>query len=294
MLVKGVFFGYAGDMKKLCIRFASLMLGIFMLAGLNGCRKKEAAAPMALDFYAFSLGQADCLLLSYEGYHILIDAGETDDGEDICRALSELGIKKLDLLVVTHFDKDHIGGLPVLAETVEIDGCLMPDYVRDSKKYRAMEAALEQFDVPVMRLQADMGLELGRGSFAFWISPIPYDTEEKNDNELSIVTRFTYGDTSFLLTGDAEGAWLEALCDKSYDISCTVLKVPHHGKWESDLALFTALALPEYAVITDSGKNPADEETLSALTLEGAEILRTAQGDVHLVSDGRQVRIAGE
>ena len=268
-------------MKKMCIRFASLMLGIFMLAGLNGCRKKEAAAPMALDFYAFSLGQADCLLLSYEGYHILIDAGETDDGEDICRALSELGIKKLDLLVVTHFDKDHIGGLPVLAEAVEIDGRLMHDYVRDSKKYRAMEAVLEQFDVPVMRLQADMGLELGRGSFAFWISPIPYDTEEKNDNELSIVTRFTYGDTSFLR-------------DKSYDISCTVLKVPHHGKWESDLALFTALALPEYAVITDSGKNPADEETLSALTLEGAEILHTAQGDVHLVSDGRQVRIAGE
>ena len=174
-------------MKKLCIRFASLMLGIFMLAGLNGCRKKEAAAPMALDFYAFSLGQADCLLLSYEGYHILIDAGETDDGEDICRALSELGIKKLDLLVVTHFDKDHIGGLPDVIGAFKVKKLYSPVDEFEAKPFEAMKRAADAKKLKITVPQAGQRFSLGSAKVEF-LAPLGiYD----NVNDISLVVKIT-------------------------------------------------------------------------------------------------------
>lgn len=275
-------------MKRTAIVFVSL-LGLISLLAAPGCTSPEDK-PLELDLYAFSLGQADCLLLSYDGYHVLIDTGEDDDGEDIARELEDLGVEKIDLLLLTHFDKDHIGGLPELLEHVQVEACLRPAYVRDSKKYRAMEAAFEKHNVPVQELTADTGLPLGRGNFTFWISPIPYDTEEKNDNELSIVTRFTYGDCSYVFMGDAEERWLDALCYKGYDLTCTVLKAPHHGEWEDNITALAALSLPEYVLLNDSKKNPADEQTLSAFRLLGANTLCTADGTIHLTSDGKSVQ----
>lgn len=277
-------------MKSNALRLMSLLAGlIFLLPSLclTGCSPK--ADPMALDLYAFSIGKADCLLLSYDGYHVLIDTGEEDDGEDIAQELNALGVEKIDLLVLTHFDKDHIGGLPALLERVEVEACLRPAYVRDSKKYRAMEEALQAHSVPVQELSSDTGLELGRGSFLFWTSPIPYDTETKNDNELSLVLRFTYGDCAYVFMGDAEERWLSELCYKDYNLTCNVLKVPHHGEWESNITALSALSLPEFALFTDSRKNPAEEETLSAFRLLGTNTLCTANGTIHLVSDGKTV-----
>lgn len=277
-------------MKSGALRLISLLSGLIFLLptlGLTGCVTQ--ADPMELHLYAFSMGKADCLLLSYDGYHVLIDTGEEDDGEDIAQELSSLGIEKIGLLILTHFDKDHIGGLPELLEHIEVEACLRPGYVRDSKKYRAMEEALEVHNVPVQELTADTGLTLGRGSFLFWTSTVAYDTEEKNDNELSMVTRFTYGDCSYVFMGDAEGQWLSDLCYKGYDITCDVLKVPHHGEWDASTGALAALSLPQFALITDSKKNPADEQTLSAFRLLGANTLCTAEGTIHLTSDGQRV-----
>lgn len=275
-------------MKRKGILFLSLLLGAMFFISASGCSSSKEQ-PMALDLYAFSMGQADCLLLSYDGYHILIDTAEDDDGEDIAQELEDLGVDTIDLLVLTHFDKDHIGGLPELLEHVQVKACLRPDYVRDSKKYRAMEEALQKHGVPVQSLSADTGLALGRGNFTFWVSPIPYDTKEKNDNELSLVTRFTYGDCAYVFMGDAEQRWLDALCFKGYDLTCSVLKAPHHGEWEDNISALAPLSLPEYVLINDSKKNPADERTLSAFTLLGADTLCTADGTVHLTSDGKRV-----
>lgn len=277
-------------MKPTTLRLISLLAGLILLfpsLGLTGC--SPVADPLELHLYAFSVGKADCLLLSFDGYHVLIDTGEEDDGEDIAQELSSLGVEKIDLLILTHFDKDHIGGLPALLEYVEVDACLRPAYVRDSKKYRAMEEALTAHNVPVQELTADTGLTLGRGTFWFWVSTVAYDTEAKNDNELSLITRFTYGDCSYVCMGDAEGQWLSDLCYKGYDITCDVLKVPHHGQWDENTGALAALSLPQFALITDSKKNPAEEQTLSAFRLLGSNTLCTADGTIHLTSDGKTV-----
>lgn len=259
---------------------------ILLLAAM-GCQENETDT---LHVYCFSLGQADSILLQYADTNILIDAGEDDDGKDIGERLRELGVKKLDLLVITHFDKDHIGGIPELLYYVETEGVLLPDYERDSKRYRAMMEVFEQRSIPVQRLSQTTAMDLGLGRFTFYPSPIPYDTVLENDNELSIITALSYGSKKLLFMGDAAGAWLKELCYKGYDISCDILKMPHHGEWEADTAALCPLSAPAYAMITDSKKNPADPETLQALSLIGAEVLRTVKGEIHLSINGKNIK----
>ena len=267
-------------------RIKSIMLCLLMLMG---CTPSPALGGM--DVYAFSIGKADCHLFSFDGAHVLIDAGEADDGEDIADALKYLGIDKLDLVILTHFDKDHIGGFAELCSSVDVAKVIMPDYVRDSKQYRAMMAAIEGYNIPVTRLSADAAETIKGTTFEIWASTQVYDTEKGNDNELSLITAVTYGNVRMLYMGDAQDSWLNDLCYKGYDLSCDVLKFPYHGKWQKEVPALLALSLPKYAIITDSNKNPMAEETEQALKTLDIEILSTSVDNVHLFIDGSTVTV---
>lgn len=266
-----------------------IILSILLcLASLVGCVPSDQ---VGMDIYTFSLGKADCSLLSFEGTNVLIDTGEEDDGDDIVRKLHELEIEKLDLVILTHFDKDHIGGFQALSAAIPIEKVEMPDYVRDSELYEIMEAALLAHEIPAERLSADTTFDLGRASFTVWTSTQTYDPEKGNDNAMSLVTSVTYGQTKLLFMADAEGAWFKDLVYKGYELGCDVIKMPCHGKWNKNIPAMLALSLPQYAVITDSDKNPAAVKTLDALSVMDIETLRTIDGDVHLFTDGQKVTV---
>lgn len=265
------------------------ILSIFIcLVTLIGC---TPAPESGMDIYTFSLGKADCSLLSFDGVNVLIDTGEDDDGDDIVAELKKLRIEKLDLVILTHFDKDHIGGFPEIADSLPIERVVLPDYIRDSDQYRAMEEALAAHGIPVERLSADAVLELGRTKFTIWTSTKAYDPEKGNDNQVSLVTSIAFDQIRLLFMGDAEGGWLKDLCYGGYELGCDILKFPYHGKWQKHIPALLALSLPSYAIVTDSGKNPADEKTLDALATLDITTLRTADGDIHLYTDGKKVTV---
>jgi len=258
-------------------------------ASLIGCAPAIPADGM--DIYTFSIGKADCSLLSFDGKNVLIDAGEKDDGNDIVKALKELRVSQIDLVILTHFDKDHIGGFPAVCEAFPVSGVLRPDYVRDSDAYAAMEAAIEKHAIPVQAIQADSSLTLGSASFTLWPSTQAYDSEEGNDNEMTLVASIAYGQTKLLFMGDANERWLSDLCYGGYALDCDILKFPYHGKWQKNVPVLLALSLPKYAIITDSEKNPAALKTLDALKGLDIPALRTIDGDIHLFTDGKKVTV---
>lgn len=266
--------------------FVSILICI---AALIGC--SPASAESGMDVYTFSLGKADCSLLSFDGVNVLIDTGEEDDGDEIVQALKDMKIEQLDLVILTHFDRDHIGGFAEVADAVPVKKVLLPDYVRNSDLYEAMEAALAAHAIPTERLIQDTSFELGRASFTLWPSTRTYDPDKGNDNQLSLVTAVVYGQTRFLFMADAEGGWLKDLCFMGYELGCDVIKMPCHGKWQKNVPTLLALSLPSYAIVTDSNKNPADEKTLDALNTLDVTTLRTADGDAHLFTDGKKVTV---
>ncbi len=261
---------------------------LLCLGALLGCTPSPDAG---MDIYTFSIGKADCSLLSFDGFNVLIDAGEEDDGDDILQELSERKVEKLDLVILTHFDRDHIGGFTAISDSLPIDQVVLPDYVRDSDYYRAMEDAIAEHAIPAQRLSADAAFQLGRASFTVWTSTKDYNPEKGNDNQMSLVTAVSYDQIRLLFMADAEGGWLKDLCNKSYDLGCDIIKFPCHGKWQKNVPALLALSLPQYAIVTDSIKNPADEQTLEALETLDIMIQRTMDGNIHLFTDGKKVTV---
>ncbi len=241
-----------------------------------------------LDIYAFSIGKADALLVRTENAAIMIDAGEHGDGAKLVARLAELGVEKLDLLILTHFDKDHIGGADTIIREMAIDRIVLPSYGKESKQYTQLLASLAQTDAQVVYPDQDLSFGYGDLELTIWISPVPYDG--KSDNEQSLITKVLYQGKSFLFMGDAEGKELEKLVFGTRNLTCDVLKLPHHGVYdENTFALMTA-SMPSFVIICDSEKNPAANETLQAMELYDPIILQTKDGDVHLTVSGGVIK----
>ncbi len=261
---------------------------LFCLAALTGCSPTPASG---MEIYTYSIGKADCSLLSFDGINVLIDTGEYDDGDNIVEELHRLNIEKLDLVILTHFDKDHIGGFKNLVDSVTVIKVIMPDYARASESYLNMENALKKRAITPERLSSDLRLELGRASFVIWTSTQSYDPKTENDNKMSLVTSVTYGQVKLLFMADAEGEWLRDLCYKGYELGCDIIKIPCHGKWQKNMPVLVALSLPKYAIITDSVKNPASDKTLEVLNTMDIITLRTSAGNIHISTDGKKVTV---
>ena len=273
-------------MFRKCLAMLCVFLALFCVPG-SAREESEWLEVVFLD-----VGKADAAVLLTEHSVVVIDTGKNKTGEDLVDFLRSRDVSHIDVMIITHFDKDHVGGADKVLEAFSVGTVYECAWEKDSKQVRQYCDALESQGIQPVVLAEDVAFAIDGAQYAVDAAQHSYAGENAS-NDMSLVVRVEYGQTSFLFAADAENDRLFELLEEG-DLASDVLKVPHHGGYEALSSAFFQAVSPEYAVITDSGKNPADEETLSALTLEGAQILRTAQGDVHLVSDGRQVRIAGE
>ena len=270
-------------MRKTHLPALFLALLLF-LAPLCGC----AAGPR-LTVTFLDVGKADCILLTLEDHAAVIDCGEQDDAEDLLAALAQAGVEELDFLLLTHLDKDHIGGADVLLENVPVGALYAPDYDKGNKQYEQYVEALEKVGIePVHPTEAL--------SFAFGPALITLLPGEKaayeESNDYSIFLALEYGQTSFLFAGDAEEERLKEYLDSDWaDRRFDVLKVPHHGRACDLTEAFFAAVSPRFAVITCSEEEMPDEEVVSGLQALGAKVYGTVYGDVTVVSDGETLSI---
>ncbi len=262
-----------------------IIILIFVLLMLIGCAcaydPTDSKDTKKIEIFAFSVGKADALLVRSHEAAIMIDTGENGDGEKLVERLKELGIEKLDLLILTHFDKDHIGGADKIIRNIPIDQILLPDYEKDSKQYAQLLAAAAEAGKEITYLKQDLALKYGELDLTVWVSPVPF--EGKGDNNQSLVTKIKYDGKVYLFMGDAEEAELKALIYSSRNLTCDVLKLPHHGVYDAQILALMTTSLPSHVIICDSAKNPADPETLQTLDLFDPVILETKDGEIHLI-----------
>ena len=232
------------------------------------------------------------MLLQYEDYNVLIDAGENGDGEELVAELVALGVEKLDLLILTHFDKDHIGGADTILENIPVDVVRMPAYEADSKQYKQMMKVIDDLSCKLFRMDADTFFTLGSADFTIWASDITYNG--KNDNEQSLVTKIVYGGKTLLLMGDAEEDWLHNLVFSTRNLTCDVMKLPHHGVYDSNLFTLLTVSMPDTVLITDSAKNPAEDNTISLLNTFECNTYRTMNGTIKVVLQNGQFSVSQE
>jgi competence protein ComEC len=221
---------------------------------------------------------------------MLIDGGNRNDSDKMYTILRNNGIKTLDLLVGTHPDEDHIGGLAGALNYANAITTLCSTKSHDTKVFSDFNKYAEKngggIQIP------NPGDQYNLGSAQVTILAVNSGSEP---NDSSIVIKIVYGETSFLFTGDAEAEAEQWLLNSGYDLSADVLKVGHHGSSSSTSKRFLNAVNPTYGIISTGKDNTyghPTEETLNHLRNAGVQIYRTdLQGDVFVSSDGKTVSI---
>ncbi|MBR4743127.1 MAG: MBL fold metallo-hydrolase [Oscillospiraceae bacterium] len=246
------------------------------------------------EVHYLDVGQADAALVLCDGHAMLIDGGNVSDSRKMYAYLAEHEIGHLDCVVCTHPHDDHAGGLAGALNYASVDAALCSVSEYDSAAFANFTKYLAEQGVSITVPTPGDTFRLGSAEGEI-LGPVG---EAAILNDMSIVLRITYGDTSFLFTGDAEREEEQSILDAGFDLRSTVLKVGHHGGSSSTTYPFLREVMPEYAVISVGENNTyghPSEGALSRLRDAGVELYRTdLQGTIVCRSDGESVRFMTE
>lgn len=261
-----------------------LLLVLFLLGGCDQNRNLTILFP--------KLGSADCAILMTEEATVLIDTGESNDAERILSLLEENDRSSIDLLIISHYDKDHVGGAAEIINTIPVSRVIGSTYPKNSKETTAYYRALEDAGL-TEELLSDI-TEISLGGMTFTVYPpkqAVYD--EDPSNNASNIVWVQFKKTNYLFTGDAmEARTEEFLSDiRGSGLVFDIIKLPHHGQ---DVA--TTSAIFDYysdigttGIITCSKSNPENTKILTTLPTTG--IFLTREGDITVTSNGRNVTV---
>ncbi len=258
--------------------------------------KPASSADLSVHF--IDVGQGDCTLVMCEGHNMLIDAGESDQGEKVVEYLKAQEIKSLDCVIGTHPHSDHIGGLrAVVNSDIKIGKIIMPkipdDQVPNSYTYTKLLKAIISKGLTVTSAD-DSVFELGSAVVNTYVPKKKY----KDLNDYSVAAKITHGENSFLITGDLGKQSEKELINRGCDLSARVLQVCHHGSRESSSELFLSKVKPAYAVIQCGAGNSyghPHQETLDRISEYTSEIYTTdTNGTIVFESDKAGMNIKKE
>ena len=267
-------------------RLTAILLGALLT--LTACG--ALANTLTVEF--FDVGKADAMLITTpQGMRILIDAATNKEGKGLAERVTRAGITRIDVLIITHYDKDHVGGADTILEELDVGQVIMPTYDKESKQHTQFEEALAAAEgVEEIRMgRAETRIFDFEPGVTFTVTSAHkagYGEDEEND--FSLAVRLTYGETRFFFTGDAENARQRELLAEG-DVACDVLKVPYHGRLEASSQDFLAACAPEIAFICDSDEEPANAMVIAMLENAGAKVYCAKDGGLRVTSDGMSV-----
>lgn len=274
-----------------------IFLIVFCAAGVlffsNGGQARSEQKMEPLKTTILRVGKADAIVVQTGKKAMVIDVGEEEDGEEMVAFLRNQGITKIDALIITHYDKDHVGGADTLVEEMEIERVLLPDYEGTGTEYSDFINALKQRQIKPARLTEPVSFAFGEAEVLVE-PPLSYEIEEgviEYDNNFSLITTITHGKNRLLFTGDIEKQRIREWISQREHAACQFLKMPHHGVYNKALTELIENVKPDYAVICSSQKNPAESKTLELLKQAGVQILQTKDGNITVLSDGEQIEL---
>jgi len=239
---------------------------------------------LRVDF--IDVGKGDCILIRSEKHTLMIDTGYRDTADDVFDFLEGSDVSEIDALILTHYDKDHIGGAKKLISQYQVKKIYIPDYEKDEKKYKKLIKAIDKSDVNVDAVSDTVTFTADRITYTVMPSGAAYDPDKENDNDMSLLVTVRYANDSYLFTGDIEEEGINCFLEKNQS-TFDVIKMPHHGKKEKNSKALLNNVKPKYAVITDDHDNPAESSLCKLLEGTGTSYYRTSQkGTVTITGNG--------
>lgn len=225
-------------------------------------------------FYFFSLKDADASIITYKNTVIMIDTGEEKDKTEIQEELKKRNIHKIDYLILTHPDKDHIGNAKYLIENYEIGTIFQTDYDKDSEIQEELNRTIEESKVENEIVNNTVNIQIENMIMEIQ----PPNTKYKDSNNNSLVVTIAYNGKKALFTGDIKEERMEEILPNLEEVD--LLKYPYHGRESKFSKEFIQKLKPKMTVIT--GSNP-DENIINDLKNIGSKVRLTSEQYVEII-----------
>lgn len=272
--------------------FVSLIILFGFLSWQNHTLANSGDGLLTVAF--LDVGQGDAIFIETpDDVQVLIDGGANNS---VLRVLAEemaIGDRDLDVVLATHPDKDHIGGLVDVLQRYDVANIIKTNNESETSTGEAFALALENENAEIYFAKAGQQLALGASTSILILSPSG-DVRGLESNTSSIVAQLRYGDIEFMLTGDAPIS-IEEYLSRTFgkDLESEVLKLGHHGSRTSSGEIFLDTVKPEYGVVSagkDNTYGHPHSEVVENLQKRDINMLNTADsGTIVFKSDGKKV-----
>ena len=251
----------------------------------------QTSANVTIKF--IDVGQGEAILIALPEKTMLIDAGPTGSAPKIAQVLQELGRDKIDYLVATHPDEDHIGGMADVISSTQIGTIYAPNKTNNTATYRKFLTAIQNNNLQITLAEAGTIIDQ-TDAYKLEILWPTKDANFPETNDYSIIIKLTVGNKTFLFTGDAP---TNAILNSNPG-HIDVLKLSHHGSRTGTTEVLIHKLSPTYAVLSyavDNSYGHPMQSVLNALHKHSVEVWGTgANGTITITCDGTNIDISGE
>lgn len=272
-----------------------MLVCICIVILLSGCTQNQqsntsqtpAEARKEMKVHFLDVGQGDSIFIqSPNGKNLLVDGSTKQAGKEVVDYLRKQGVEKLDYVVATHPDADHIGGLISVLNSISIKHFVDSGKAHTSQTYEEMLQLILDKDIPFIVPNVGDNISLDD---ELDIKVLNVGAESDDNNEASIVLKITYGEISFLLMGDADTVVEKEILERA-NVEATVLKAGHHGSDTSSSEEFVEAVNPKVTILSygkDNSYGHPDAEVMSRLEQIKTQIYGTAEvGNIVVETDG--------
>ena len=300
---------YAGK-QKAGVVLAALTVALYFSAALtqllpttlstSGSSQTDSGAPSIttqtsanVTIKFIDVGQGEAILIALPEKTMLIDAGPTGSAPKIAQVLQELGRNKIDYLVATHPDEDHIGGMADVISSTQIGTIYAPNKTNNTATYRKFLTAIQNNNLQITLAEAGTIIDQ-TDAYKLEILWPTKDANFPDTNDYSIIIKLTVGTKAFLFTGDAPTS---AILDSNPG-HIDVLKLSHHGSRTGTNEQLVRRLSPTYAIVSYALNNSYGhpmQSVLNALHKHSVEVWGTgANGTITITCDGTTIDISSE
>lgn len=257
---------------------------VLVIAGYLLFRWFSGLAVCTAELYFGGLQSGDAAIVRSKGQVLMIDTGESDDETVVLNWLSELGIEEIDLLLLSHPDKDHIGNATSILNRYPVRKILMPDVKKGSKLEAELLAAIAEKEIPVEKPPA------GRSELRFGSCQLELYAGRKGGypqiNDASLVAILSCEGRRVFFGGDVETKRIEELLLETLP-PCDIVKLPHHGRDEALSPSLLQRLRPKICIVTANATGPGVARELEK---QGCLVWYTPQGELGLLLQNGEIR----
>ena len=270
-------------------RITVLLVLLVCFFALFACQNEEQGEVIPATVDILSVGKGDCIIIRTGSKTVMIDAGKEEDFYRIRTFLASIGCENIDTLILTHPDKDHIGGAKSVISEYGVKTVIESHIASDTAEYAAYHALLSELGIEAMAPTENYSFTYDSCRFEVDV-PKKTKYKDKEDNNSSLIVAMKCGENNLLFCGDAmEMRLAEWLSEEqpSYDF----VKLPYHGNYILNYTAFLEAVKPTHAVITCSDKNPPEQKTLSLLSQKGIEVYQSRYGRIRIQINGTELLV---